>query len=375
MARAAHLSSLPHHPPARMKGRGARSNTSSRYDAFKKEPDEAAICEEEEAFGPRTMRTDITLERPRHIINMVDSPYVPFDRSINPYRGCEHGCTYCFARPTHAYYGLSPGLDFETRLFAKPNAAALLEKELNRPRYQPRPIAIGTNTDPYQPIEKRLRIMRAILETLDRFSHPVSILTKSSLVTRDIDLIEPMGARNLAKAMISITTLDRSLARAMEPRASAPAQRLEAVRKLADAGCIVGVMTAPMIPGLNDDEMESILEAAKDAGAQFAGFTIIRLPQEVSDIFRQWLEATYPDRAARVMRHIREMNGGRDYDPKWSRAPQPRSVFAKLIAERFDKATRRLGFGEKPRALDCSQFQRPLDSGGQLSLFTDSSSR
>ncbi len=372
MAQPRHLTSKPQLAPSGKKGRGAHSNGSSRYDAFKKvalPDDESDHWPLPDDDHPQKLRTDITYEKPRTIINKVDSPYVPFDRSINPYRGCEHGCTYCFARPTHAYYGLSPGLDFETQLIAKPSAPALLERELNKPAYTPRPFAIGTNTDPYQPIEKRLRIMRGILEVLDRFGHPVSILTKSSLITRDIDLIEPMGAHGIAKAMLSITSLDASLARAMEPRASAPHRRLEAVRQLADAGAIVGVMTAPMIPGLNDDEMESILEAAKEAGAQFAGFTVIRLPLEVSTIFREWLEATYPDRAKRVMRLIRDMNGGRDYDPNWSRTAQPRSVYAKLIASRFDKAVKRLGLDQKPAPLDITRFQRPLAVDNQLALF------
>ena len=364
-----------------VKGRGARSNTSSRYEPFKREghfdeweidswnPDQEETFIKGDASEHSRIKTDVTHESPRKIINFIKSPYVPFDRSINPYRGCEHGCTYCFARPTHAYYGLSPGIDFETRLFAKPDAARLLRKEFSNPRYVPRPLAIGTNTDPYQPIEKKLRIMRSILEVLDEFQHPVSILTKSEMICRDIDFIEPMGQHRLAKAMLSITTLDPILARAMEPRASAPHRRLEAVRRLSNAGAIVGVMTAPMIPGLNDDEMESILEAAKDAGAQFAGYTIIRLPMEVSTIFREWIETTFPDKAKRVMRHIHEMNGGRDYDPQWTRATTPRSVYAKLITNRFEKAIRRLNLNRKRTPLNVNRFAIPKKPGDQMDLF------
>ena len=316
----------------------------------------------------------MTIETPRSIINYVDSPFVPFDRSINPYRGCEHGCIYCFARPTHAYYGLSAGVDFEARLFAKPNAGALLARELANPRYTPNPIAIGTNTDPYQPVERRMRIMRGILETLDRFGHPVSILTKSALIERDLDILAPMARNGIVKAMVSLTTLDAGLARAMEPRASTPAKRLGAVRALADAGVPVGVMTAPLIPGLNDHELERLVEAAREAGATFAGYTILRLPLEVGPLFREWLEATYPDRAARVMRHVREMNGGRDYDPAWSRSTSPRSVWAKIIAARFDAALRRSGLHGTPPRLDLTRFRRPVEKSAQLSLFGESSS-
>jgi DNA repair photolyase len=352
--------------PPTARGRGARSNAPGRYEKFGAE---ASF----EDFDPEdvapTQPTQVTLETPRSIINYVDSPFVGFDRSINPYRGCEHGCIYCFARPTHAYYGLSAGLDFETRIFAKPNAAELLDRELAAKRYRPRSIAIGTNTDPYQPAERKFAVMRGILMVLTKYNHPVSILTKSALITRDIDLLQPMAMAGLVKAMLSVTTLNAGLARAMEPRASTPTKRLAAIRRLKEAGVPVGVMTAPMIPGLNDHEMERILEAAKDAGADWAGYTIIRLPLEVSGLFREWLEAAFPDRASRVMRHIREMNGGRDYDVEWSRAKAPRSVFAKLIAERFRKAVQRLGLAEEPPRLNLDGFRRPEEDVRQLSLF------
>jgi DNA repair photolyase len=371
MARAAPLPRRPRRPegsPPGGDGRGAKSNRSGRYEAVVREAADDGWDSDEE---PAPIRTELTLESPRKIINYVDSPFVGFDRSINPIRGCEHGCIYCFARPTHAYYGLSPGADFETKLFAKPQAAQLLRRELGAKSYQMRHIAIGTNTDPYQPAEKRLQLMRGILSTLLEFRHPVSVLTKSALIARDIDVLKPMAEQGIVKTMLSVTTLDPHLARAMEPRASTPKRRLAAIRDLKDAGIPVGVMTAPMIPGLNDDELEALLEASKEAGAEFAGFTIIRLPLEVSTLFKEWLEAHFPERAAKVMRAIREMNGGRDYDPQWSRAKEPRTVYAKLIAERFAKATRRLKLDAEPPVLRHDLFRRPVERSAQLSLFAD----
>ncbi len=353
-------------PPDRAKGRGARSNVSGRFEPIARIESDDGWPEDD---APPPLKTEITTETPRTIINYVSSPFVGFDRSINPYRGCEHGCIYCFARPTHAYYGLSAGIDFETRLFAKPNAAALLDRELASKSYRPRHIAIGTNTDPYQPIERKFALMRGILPVLAKYNHPVSVLTKSALIERDIDLLVPMAEARIVKTMLSVTTLDARLARAMEPRASTPAKRLAAIRALSKAGVPVGVMTAPMIPGLNDHEMEAILAAAKEAGAQWAGYTIIRLPLEVSGLFREWLEAAFPARAARVMRHIRDMNGGRDYDVDWSRAKTPRSVFAKLIGERFEKAARRIALAADSPKLDPALFRRPADASAQLSLF------
>lgn len=363
-------------PPAGGKGRGARSNQSGRYEKEQREEIDdgwqAGASEfdgaVEDPIAP-PLKTDVTIERPKRIITFNKSPFVGFDRSINPYRGCEHGCIYCFARPTHAYMGLSPGLDFESRLFAKPSAAALLEKELSNPRYAPRVVAMGTNTDPYQPIERKFRIMRGVLETFSRFHHPVTILTKSQLVTRDIDILSSLAERNLTRAMISITTLDKGLARAMEPRASAPSRRFDAVRALADAGVPTGVMTAPLIPGLNDDELETLLEQAKDAGARFVGYTIIRLPLEVSPLFQEWLETYAPNRAARVMRHIRDLNGGRDYDVHWSRGREIKATYAKLIAQRFKKAEARLGLDIAKPALDLTQFRPPPETSAQRDLF------
>ncbi|NNE41424.1 MAG: PA0069 family radical SAM protein [Marinicaulis sp.] len=396
MARAAHLSLVPPRPggngppTTRGKGRGAGSNASGRYEKERREeiddgwgmgagPEFAPEfdgglsdnSEAEDCISLRTpLRTDVTIERPRKIITYNNSPYVGFDRSINPYRGCEHGCIYCFARPTHAYMGLSAGLDFESKLFAKPDARGLLERELSKQNYKVKPIAMGTNTDPYQPIEKKFRVMRGILTVFDAFNHPVTVLTKAHLITRDIDLLAPLAERNLTRAMISITTLDKSLARHMEPRAASPKRRLDAVRELADAGIPVGVMTAPMIPGLNDDEMETLLGEAKDAGASFAGYTIIRLPLEVSPLFQEWLETYAPNRAKRVMRHIREMNGGKDYDPQWSRGKAVKGTYAKLIAHRFTKAASKVDLAwENKTPLDVTQFRVPASITGQMNLF------
>ena len=369
----------------RVKGRAARSNRSGRYERNEREDfDDGWRDGGAEDPSANRLRTETTVERPRRIINYVESPFVGFDRSINPYRGCEHGCIYCFARPTHAYYGLSAGQDFETKLFAKPDAAKLLEKELKEKSYEPRHIAIGTNTDPYQPIEREYRVMRGVLGVLQRFNHPVSILTKSALIERDLDILGPMAEAGIVRVMLSITTLDPALARAMEPRASAPRRRLDAVRRLAEAGAPTGVMTAPIIPGLNDHELEALIEAAAAAGATFVGYTIVRLPLEVSGLFREWLETDYPDRARKVMRAIREMNGGRDYDPNWTRrvvqaagATSPggdaqRSARAQLITARFHAARRRFGLAGEPPPLDPASFRRPVEKGDQLSLFDES---
>lgn len=384
-------------------GRSARSNASGRYEALSRHalgdddadgcvqystPDEAqhppklpdGLPDGSPDAPPRapSIRTDVTFEAPRTIINYLDSPFVGFDRSINMYRGCEHGCIYCFARPTHAYYGLSPGLDFETRLFAKPNAAALLERELSAKSYKPRHIAIGTNTDPYQPIERKLRLTRSVIGVLKKFNHPVSLLTKSHLITRDIDLLSEMAAAGTVRAMLSITTLDPMLARRMEPRAASPRRRLDAVRALKEAGIPVGVMTAPIIPGLNDHEIESLLDAVKAAGADYAGYTIIRLPLEVAGLFREWLDSAYPERAGKVMRFIRELNGGQDYNARVSRARKGEenaggvrlvSPIARLIEQRFDRACRSLGLARTMPPLDPALFSRPLETDNQLSLF------
>ena len=352
--------------PERRRGRGATINPGSRYEAEQRisEDDGWGSLGELPAF-----RTEVAVEKPRTIITKNDSPDISFDRSINPYRGCEHGCVYCFARPSHAYLGLSPGLDFESKLTAKPDAALLLEKELSAPSYQPRTIAIGTNTDAYQPIEKKLRIMRQILEVLARFNHPVGIVTKSALVQRDIDILAPMAAKGLAKVAISITTLDRKLARAMEPRASTPAKRLEAISRLANAGCPVGVGFAPVIPGLNDHELEAVLEAAQKVGATSAMYVTLRLPLEIKDLFREWLADARPDRATRVMSLIRQTRGGKDYDPDWSQRMKGTGPVAELIATRFRAAAKRYGLDAPRQALDLTQFRVPADARPQLDLF------
>ncbi len=352
------------------KGRGARTNASGRYESQRREAvnDGWNSLEEQRRSGTKT---SVTMETPRTIINRVTSPYVGFDRSINPYRGCEHGCIYCFARPTHAYLGLSPGLDFETKLYAKPDASKLLAKELSNPRYRVRSIAIGTNTDAYQPIERQLRVMRGILMTLSTFHHPVSILTKSDLIVRDLDILSGMAVKNLTRCMISITTQDRKLARAMEPRAPTPERRFEALKRLVGEGIRTGIMLGPMIPGLNDSEMEAIMERAVEIGASYSAYTILRLPLEVSPLFQEWLDVFTPDRAGRIMRHIREMNGGKDYDPQWSRGAEVKGTFAQLIAMRYRKSRERLGLAEgRDRIpLDISQFRVPSTITGQGDLF------
>jgi DNA repair photolyase len=308
-------------------------------------------------------------ERPRKIITTNQSPDISFDRSINPYRGCEHGCAYCFARPTHAYMGLSPGLDFETKLFAKPNAAKLLERELARPGYQPKTMAIGTNTDPYQPIEKRYRIMREILEVLEAAGHPVGIVTKSALVLRDIDILSRMAERNLCKVALSVTTLDRKLARAMEPRAATPERRLAALRLLSEAGVPTTVMVAPIIPALNEAEIERILDAAAAAGVKEAGYVLLRLPLEVRDVFKDFLDREYPDRAKHVLSVIRSMRGGKDYDSTWGTRMRGEGPYAWQIGRRFELAARRLGLNHERRQLTTDLFRPPVVDGAQLSLF------
>lgn len=378
MARATHLSFRPSHqspsddgqPPSALKGslkgRGACSNQSGRYETEQREAFDDGWGEDEPL---EPSRTNVTLETPRKIITKNKSPYVGFDRSINPYRGCEHGCIYCFARPSHAYMGLSPGLDFERELYAKPSAPQLLEKELSNPNYKANVVAMGTNTDPYQPIERKFRIMRNILSVFSKFNHPVTILTKSFLITRDLDILNSMAEKNLTRAMLSITTQDRALARSMEPRASAPPKRFEAIKRLVEAGVQTGIMTGPMIPGLNDDEMETIMEKAADLGATFSAHTILRLPLEVSPLFQEWLEAFAPTRANRIMRHIRDMNGGRDYDPEWSRGGEIQTPYAQLIHQRNKAARRKFGLDQERQPLDLTRFQVPLEISGQLALF------
>jgi DNA repair photolyase len=337
-------------------GRGALSNASSRYDDEKKIRTTDGWDIEEE-LPP--LRTTLTKDATRTILARNTSPDVPFDRSINPYRGCEHGCIYCFARPTHAYLGLSPGLDFETKILFKPDAAKLLTAELASPKYRPDVVAMGTNTDPYQPVERELKITRSILRVLSDFNNPVGIVTKNHLVTRDIDILGDMARRNLAEVFLSVTTLDKDLARDMEPRASAPYRRLDAIRKLADAGVPVGVMTAPMIPGLNDHEMEAILEKAAEAGATRAGFTVLRLPLEIKDLFDEWLRANRPDRAERVLSLIRQMRGGALYQAEFGLRMKGEGPIAQLLGARFQAAVKRLGLNKIRYRLDTLRFAVP----------------
>ena len=350
-----------------MKGRGARSNDSGRYEADRREDFDDGWTDQDEAAAP--LRTTLSPEHARTIIARNTSPDVGFDRSINPYKGCEHGCIYCYARPSHAWMGLSPGLDFESRIFFKPEAARLLEQELAKPRYVCKRIHIGGNTDPYQPVERETLSTRSILLVMQRFRQPFSIITKSVLIARDADILGPMGREGLASAFVSITTLDRGLARAMEPRASTPAKRLEAISRLADAGVPVGVGFAPVIPGLNDHEMEAILEAAQKAGASSAMYVTLRLPLEIKDLFREWLADARPERAARVMSLIRQTRGGKDYDPDWAQRMKGTGPVADLIAARFKAAIKRYGL-DTPRApLDVTQFRVPPDMRPQMDLF------
>ena len=350
-----------------VKGRGAKSNATGRYEATQAVDFDDGWTSDDADAAP--LRTTLTPEHARTIIAKNTSPDVGFDRSINPYKGCEHGCIYCYARPSHAWMGLSPGLDFESRLFFKPEAARLLEQELARPRYVPRRIHIGGNTDPYQPVERELNSTRSILEVMQRFNHPFSIITKSVLIARDADILGPMGKAGLATAFVSITTLDRGLARAMEPRASTPAKRLEAIRRLAEAGVPVGVGFAPVIPGLNDHELESVLEAAAKAGAVRAMYVTLRLPLEIKDLFREWLADARPERAARVMSLIRQTRGGRDYDPDWSQRMKGTGPVAELIAARFKAAIKRYGLDAPLLPLDLTQFRVPPEFRPQLDLF------
>jgi DNA repair photolyase len=352
--------------PERRRGRGATINPGGRYEAEQR-------ISEDDGWGSLgelpPFKTEVSVEKPRTIITRNDSPDISFDRSINPYRGCEHGCVYCFARPSHAYLGLSPGLDFESKLTAKPDAALLLEKELSSPSYQPRTIAIGTNTDAYQPIEKKLRIMRSILEVLAKFNHPVGIVTKSALVQRDIDILAPMAAKGLVKVALSVTTLDPKLSRNMEPRAAAPAKRIETIRKLSEAGIPVTVLVAPIVPAINEHEIERILDAAKAAGAREAGYVLLRLPLEVKDIVQDWLVTHHPDKMRHVVSLIRSTRGGKDYDAAWGQRQVGSGPYAWMIGRRFEMAAERLGFNSARLRVRTDLFVRPEKEKAQLSLF------
>lgn len=355
----------PHVPARSRRGRGAVSNRSGRFEALRR----AAFDDGWEADEPPRLKTELSVDASRSIIARNASPDMPFDRSINPYRGCEHGCVYCFARPTHAFLGLSPGLDFETKLVMKPDAPELLRKALAARRYEPRPIAIGTNTDPYQPVEKQQRIMRGVLETLAAFNHPVTIVTKSALVARDADILGEMGRRGLAKVALSLTTLDPGLSRKMEPRAAAPQRRLWALRQLSAAGCPTGVILAPLIPAINDHEIEALMRAAAASGAKTASYIVLRLPLEVRDLFVEWLETHFPDRAGRVMRYVRELHGGRDYDPEWGKRLRGEGVYAGLIRRRFQRAAAAHGLDRAEIRLRTDLFAPPRAADPQLPLF------
>jgi DNA repair photolyase len=350
----------------RRRGRGTASNASGRYEPL------ARVAFDDGWQGLDELppfQTSVTVDSTRKIIARNDSPDISFDRSINPYRGCEHGCVYCFARPTHAYLGLSPGLDFESKLFMKPNAPELLERELSAPGYVPKIMAIGTNTDPYQPIERRFKIMRGILEVLERAGHPVGIVTKSTLVLRDLDILARMAERNLVKVAISVTTLDAKLARTMEPRAPTPPRRLETLRQLVKAGVPTSALVAPVIPALNDSEIERILEAVAAAGVRNAGYVLLRLPLEVRDLFREWLIENYPDRYRHVFKLVRDTRGGKDYDSTFGKRQTGSGPIAWMIGRRFEVACERLGFNKSSVKTTTEHFRAPRPPARQLDLF------
>ena len=361
------------HAPATepVRGRGSASFVDGRFQkrTARLEDDGwgglAALADE---AAQSRLDTVVTEERARSIVSRNDSPDVGFDQSVNPYRGCEHGCVYCFARPSHAYLDLSPGLDFETRLYAKTNAAERLRAELAKPSYRCSPIALGINTDAYQPIERRYRITRSLVEVMAEFRHPFSVVTKSALVTRDLDLLAPLAQQRLVSVYLSMTTLDNRLSAKMEPRAAAPHARLRTIRALADAGVPVGVLVAPVIPAVNDHEPEAILEAARDAGAQAAGYALLRLPHELRELWDEWLRLNLPDRAAHVMSLVRQMRGGREYDSSFGQRMRGQGPLAALLAQRFARARRRLGLAGLP-PLDTSAFRVPPASGDQGQLF------
>jgi DNA repair photolyase len=358
-------------PPTPRKGRGAVTNLQGRYETSQREAVDDGWTTPDEDAPP--LRTQVFEERAKSILTRNASPDVPFDVSLNPYRGCEHGCIYCFARPTHSYLGLSPGLDFESRIYAKINAAQLLEHELSKKSYVPEPIALGVNTDAYQPVERELRITRSVVEILHEHGHPFAAITKSSLIERDLDLLAPMAARGLVMAAVTITTLDPGIARTLEPRAAAPARRLRTIRALSEAGVPVGVSIAPVIPFVTEPDLERVLEACAEAGATSASYIVLRLPWEVAPLFKDWLAAHFPQRADRVMARIRDMRGGKDYDSSFAHRKTGEGAWAELLRQRFNKAVKRLGLNERHRGiLDISQFRRPESRKApdpQLSLF------
>lgn len=357
-------------PPVPFKGRGSPLNPPGRFESTRREAEDDGWSPPEDGGAEIRPRTHVADERARTIISRNDSPDIGFAQSLNPYRGCEHGCSYCFARPNHAYVNLSPGLDFETRLFAKRNAAEVLEAELAKPGYRCSPITIGTATDPYQPIERRYAITRAVLEVCARTRHPIGLITKNALVERDLDLLTDLARDGLVRVFVSVTSLDNQLSSRLEPRASAPHRRLEAIRALSSAGVPVGVLVAPVIPMVTDRWLEEIVERAHDAGARSAGYVLIRLPHEVKDLFRAWLATHLPERADHVISLIRQMRGGRDYDARFGARMRGEGAFADLIAARFGRAQRRFGFGERePLALDATKFVPLRKTSPQRELF------
>jgi DNA repair photolyase len=350
----------------RRRGRGAVSNTSGRFESEARIPFDDGWRSLDDLPPFKTVERE---ERARKIITRNESPDLGFDRSINPYRGCEHGCIYCFARPTHAYHGMSAGLDFETQLFVKPDAPELLRKELAAPNYVPRTIAMGTNTDPYQPIERKWKLTRRILEVLRDANHPVGIVTKSVLVLRDLDILSEMAAKGLAKVALSVTTLDPKLARAMEPRASTPPKRLEAIRELSRAGIPTAIMTAPIVPAINDAEIERLLDAGAANGAVEAGYVMLKMPFEIKDLFREWLREHFPDKEKHVISLIRDIHGGKDYDPTWGTRQTGSGPYAWSIGRRFEIACKKLGLNRRSYRLTTALFRKPVTRGGQMDLF------
>jgi DNA repair photolyase len=360
-------------PPAPRKGRGAVTNIQGRYERDEREAFEDGWAPDSEDGGTSPLKTQVFEERAKSILTHNASPDIPFRVSLNPYRGCEHGCIYCFARPTHSYLGLSPGLDFESRIYAKINAPELLQRELRKKNYIPEPIALGVNTDAYQPVERELLLTRRVIETLHEYGHPFAAITKSSLIERDIDLLAPMAARGQVMAAITVTTLDAEIARTLEPRAATPARRLRTIRTLSDAGVPVGVSVAPVIPFVTEPDLERVLEACAQAGATSASYIVLRLPWEVAPLFKEWLAAHFPQRADRVMARIHDMRGGKDYDASFAHRMKGEGAWAQLLKQRFDKAVKRLGLNERRHGiLDMSQFKTPalpVAPNAQLSLF------
>jgi len=365
-------------PPAPRKGRGAVTNLQGRYELDEREAFDDGWVPASGEDDPPALKTQVVEERAKSILTRNASPDIPFSVSLNPYRGCEHGCIYCFARPTHSYLGLSPGLDFESRIYAKINAPELLQRELQKKNYTPEPIALGVNTDAYQPVERELLLTRRIIETLHEYGHPFAAITKSSLIERDIDLLAPMAERGQVMAAVTVTTLDAQIARTLEPRAAAPARRLRTIRALSEAGIPVGVSVAPVIPFVTEPDLERVLEACAEAGATSASYIVLRLPWEVAPLFKDWLAAHFPQRADRVMARIHDMRGGKDYDSSFAHRMKGEGAWAQLLKQRFDKAVRRLGLNERRHGiLDMSQFKRteskrpqpPSPPDAQLSLF------